>query len=99
MTPERVAGWFGPAPAGQLNRCPQCVAMMRSRPPQATIPPATVILNRLDARTMPCQVCVLSTLVSEADTIHTPAIKKSRKATSATFTPLLWEKAISLKFR
>jgi hypothetical protein len=73
--------------------------MMSSRPPQATIPPATIILNRLDARTMPCQVCVLSTLVSEAETIHTPATKKSRKAVSATFTPLLWEKAMSLTSR
>jgi hypothetical protein len=73
--------------------------MMRSRPPHARNPPATIILNRLDARTMPCQVCVLSTLVSEADTIHTPAIKKSKKATSATLTPLLWEKAISLTLR
>jgi hypothetical protein len=48
---------------------------------------------------MPCHVCVLSTLVSEADTIHSPAIKKSTKATSATLTPLPWEKATSLTLR
>jgi hypothetical protein len=52
-----------------------------------------------DATTMPCQVCVFSTLVSEADTIHTPAIKNSRKATSATLTPVLCEKARSLTSR
>jgi hypothetical protein len=36
--------------------------------------------------------------VSEADAIQIPAIKKSRKATSATLTPLVWEKAMSLMF-
>jgi hypothetical protein len=38
---------------------------------------------------------LFSTLVSEADTIHTPAIKTSKKATSATLTPVLCEKARS----
>lgn len=74
--------------------------MTRSRPPQASSAPATIILNRLDATTMnPNQVCVLSTLVSEADAIHTPAIKNSKKATSATVTPVLCEKARSVKLR
>ena len=76
------------------------MAMMRSRPPQATSTPATIILNRLDATTTnPNHVCVFSTLVSEADTIHTPAIKNSKKATSATLTPVLCEKARSLTSR
>jgi hypothetical protein len=74
------------------------VAMISIRPPQASIPPATIILKRPDARTIPCQVCVFSTLVSDADAIQIPAIKKSRKATSATLTPPVWEKAMSLTF-
>jgi hypothetical protein len=55
--------------------------MMRSRPPQASRSPATAILNRLDARmTTPCHLCIVSTLVSDADTIQTPAITNSKNA-------------------
>ena len=41
--------------------------------------PAMIILNRPDARTMPCQVCVSTTLVNEADAIHTPASRRSNE--------------------
>jgi hypothetical protein len=66
---------------------------MRSSPPEASGTPATTILKRLDAKTMnPNQVCVFSTFVSEADTIHPSEIKNSKKATSATLPPVLCEK-------
>ena len=74
--------------------------MIRSGPPQATSTPATIILNRLDATTTnPNHVCVFATLVSEADTIHTPAINNNKKATSATLTPTPCEEARGLTSR
>jgi len=73
------------------------VAIMRSTPPQARNIPATTILNRLDAMTMNRnRVCVLFTLVREAEAIHSPAITKSKKPTSAILTPVLCETARSV---
>jgi len=60
--------------------------MMRSSPAPAISIPATIILNRL-------HLWPLWPSMNQATAVQTPAISRSRKATSATVTLVLCEKA------